>query len=70
MNRKTLIKLKKFVLTTRNLSNTKLLEEYRKSNKNIDCDIEEGIPNDIEYDRNSILENQILRRMAVGLNGL
>jgi hypothetical protein len=70
MNRKTSIKLKKFVLTTRNLSNTKLLEEYGRSNKNIDCDIEEGIPNNIEYDRNSILKEQILKRMAVGLNGL
>lgn len=69
-NRKTLIKLKRFTLKIKNLSNTELLEEYRKSNSDIDYNIESGMSNNIEYDRNSILKDQILKRMAVGLNGL
>jgi hypothetical protein len=63
INRKTLIKLKRFTLKIRDLSNIELLEEYRKSNDNITADIESGFPNDIECERNSILEEYILKRM-------
>jgi len=67
-NRKTLIKLKKFILKIKNLSNTELLEEYRKSNSDIDYNIESGMSNNIEYDRNFILEEHILNRMQAGYN--
>jgi len=63
-NRKTLIKLKKFILEIKNLSNTELLEEYRKSNSDIDYNIESGMSNNIEYDRNSIIQMCILHRMG------
>jgi len=62
-NRKTLIKLKKFILKIKNLSNIELLEEYRKSNRDIDHTYESGFSNNIEYERNSILEEHILNRM-------
>lgn len=62
-NRKTLIKLKRFALEIKNLSNTELLEEYRKSNSDIDYTYERGFSNSIEYERNSILQEQILNRM-------
>jgi len=65
-NRRILIKLKKFILKIKNLSNTELLEEYRKSNSDIDYNIESGMSNNIEYDRNFILEEHILNRMQVG----
>jgi len=63
-NRKTLIKLKKFVLEIKNLSNIELLEAYSNSNINIYCDTEEGISNIIGYERNSILQEHILNRMG------
>lgn len=62
-NRKTLIKLKKFVLKVGNMSNTELLAEYRKSNSDIDYTHESGFSNEIEHERNSILEKHILNRM-------
>jgi hypothetical protein len=67
-NRKTLIKLKKFILRIKNLSNTELLEEYKKSNADIDYTYEAGFSNNIEYERNSILKELILNRMQIGYN--
>jgi hypothetical protein len=62
-NRKTLIKLKKFILKIKNPSNIELLEEYRKSNSHLDYIYEIGFSNENEYDRNSILKEHILNRM-------
>jgi len=63
-NRKTLIKLKKFILKIKNLSNIELLEAYRKSNGDIYYYAYEiGFSNEIEYERNSILQEHILNRM-------
>lgn len=67
-NRKTLIELKRFVLKIENLSNTELLEEYRKNHSDIHYSHEAGFSNSIEYERNSILEEHILNRMQVGCN--
>lgn len=62
-NRKTLIKLKRFTLKIKNLSNIELLEKYKESNSDIDYTYEAGFSNEIEYERNSILQKHILNRM-------
>lgn len=63
-NRKTLIKLKRFALKIKNLSNIELLEEYKKNNSDIDYAYETGFSNEIEHERNSIVRMYILHRMG------
>lgn len=63
-NRRISIKLKKFTLKIKDLSNIELLEEYRKSNNNIDYAYETGFSDETEHERNSILQIHILNRMV------